>query len=479
MIKRAKEKVQLDNIMKSRLLYHKYLQKQNFKDIIQPGKLEYRRKINTLVFILFFVLIVFWFKRGQTVLTKKLKDDVDSEILQKSPKNIELKKSEKIKNFENSGKNFRLDKFTQNLFFLILIISILFLTSYMRIVSHPEANFMLNSTQNLLSQFSILYLIIYSCCILYSKSSILHWKNYEKLAKNRVKIYRRFEKLYIKSTARDNHERGKQKENSENVTPKKEDEIPDELTKNEKSEYSKLKRIVKYIVLRQEFLCPTFTPIFKEKILRDDFDFSSYLSKCIYKTINSTLDISFSTLFSFILFLFSYAIFRILVNEVYEIALMVLFSLTFFGFLVVIKYKAERIFCKLSHPLTSPYEFQVTPFDAVRNPQGNLGKIFIPFYLKEENFENFSLTKNQIVNSHEALFWLGSSKFCMKLLHFWVIFYSCWTLVFLNNYWKEIFSTVFKQILAVLSIFMYGLGIGVVLPVAIRHFSIVTNVIFF
>jgi hypothetical protein len=38
-------------------------------------------------------------------------------------------------------------------------------------------------------------------------------------------------------------------------------------------------------VLRQEFLCPTFVPVMKEAVLRDDFRFSDYLAKCFYKTI--------------------------------------------------------------------------------------------------------------------------------------------------------------------------------------------------
>lgn len=126
----------------------------------------------------------------------------------------------------------------------------------------------------------------------------------------------------------------------------------------EKAEgYAEIKKYIKFIVLRQEFLCPTFLPTIKESVLRDDFNFANYLGKCFYKTIGEVLGIRLTTLLTFVTFLFVYGLLRTFVPADYEIIVMSLFSILFFVVQFSLKVKTSNIFTELNHPLRSPYEF--------------------------------------------------------------------------------------------------------------------------
>lgn len=143
---------------------------------------------------------------------------------------------------------------------------------------------------------------------------------------------------------------------------------------------------------------------------------------------------------SFLGFLAIYSIIRIIVPEAHETSAMFVLGTGLFFVQLGIKMKTERIFSQLSHPLNSPYEFQVAPFDAVRNPKSNKDKIFTPNYLRD-GFERISVSKTNLVNSHQRLFFLSSPVFSMRLLHFTAIFQLLWIIVFLSNYSKDILQS--------------------------------------
>lgn len=470
------------------MLYHKYLQKQSFSDIIQPTKTRFNSKIITLSFLFILLLILFLFRLPKNEHNEEDQSSI-SYLFQRKEGNENKIKEENPEIFKARDK--RLNEFSQNMFFLIILISIIFIVSFTKFVEHPEANFFLDSTQNLLSQFTIIYILVNTISIVSAQGSIKTWVEYESQVKDRVQICRKFERLYIKDKSLRDYEKGreemiKKQQEEEAKHPEREvrrekeleeEEIPEGLTAKEKDEYASIKKIVKFIVLRQEFLGPTFLPAMKECFLRDDFRFCDYLSKCYYKTINEVLDLRFSTILSFLVFLLSYYLLRALIPEAYEIYAVLLISALFFSLQILLKYKAERIFANLSYPLTSPYEFQVAPFDAVRNPRMNEDKIFIPYYLRD-NFRDVRVTKKRLINSHQSLFWFSSAEFSKRILHFFLIFQISMMIIFYNNYYSDILRSKLNFSIGILVAGLFFINLGLSLPVTIRHFAIITNVIY-
>ena len=488
LIKAAKQRVQLKNIMKSRLLYHKYLQRQSFQPIINPPHNQYKYKVMSLIFTAIFLIIIFMFsslrnkiaiyleaptyiyvdKKNQNELVESsssLDDALDKENDKNSQRNSQIENEKSALAVETK----RLDAFAQNMFFVFLLIAILFLISYLKLISHPQTNYLMDSVQLLLAQFSILYIFVNLICILYMKSYIGQWMCYETMIGDRVSIYRKFERLFIKDIGR-NYTSASQANTGEGGRRVQ------GLEGEEKLEYEKLKKVVKFIVLRQEFLCPTFMPMMKELVLRDDFPFARYLGKCLYKTILEVLGFRMTTIYAFIAFLISYALIRATVPETYEVLTMTLLSIFFFSFQIAFKYKTQWIFSMLSHPLKSPYEFQVAPFDAVRNPNCNLDKIIIPNYLRN-NLRDVRISKTRLINSHQALFWASSSKFCFRLLHFCLVFQLAWIIILFANYTEELFSSWFKVILTGLSSFLFILNLCIVFPITTKNMAIISNVL--
>jgi hypothetical protein len=255
----------------------------------------------------------------------------------------------------------------------------------------------------LISEFLVVFIIVNIFAICYCEYYTKKWANFEALVPERLKIYRDFERLFI--------------EKQQN-----------QLSAGSLGEFEKKLNAIKYLVLRQEFLWPTFTPIIKESCLRDDFNFASYLSKALYKTVNQALEISTSSLLAFLLFVGFYIGLRLLVpspdaaqasasgnaDSSLEIYIMGGMSLIFFMQDTAIKLKTHSIFTKLIRSVKTPYEFTINPFDAIRNP--NYEKISVPRYLKKT--DAMYVSKRRVVNAHEALFWMGSPKLMIRFMHF-------------------------------------------------------------
>lgn len=275
-----------------------------------------------------------------------------------------------------------------------------------------------------------MYIAVYVTSIIYAKKCISEWSSIEDRIDQRVKDYRKFERLFIKDTG------GRFQQDDQYSGGSSGSGLPE----NQRKEYADLKKRVKYIVLRQEFLSPTFLPVMRESVLRDDFRFSGYLAACLFKTIQEVLQLRLTTVFSFLGFLGVYSIIRIVIPENFEVLAMFLVSLLSFFLHLGLKMKTEKIFSQLSHPLNSPYEFQVAPFDAVRNPKSNRDKIFTPNYLRD-GFQSIFVSKTKIVNSHEKLFLLSSPVFCMRLLNAILIFQLLWIIVFFSNYYRSVFKS--------------------------------------
>ena len=502
MMKKAKQAVQLKNIMKSRVLYHKYLLEESFRPVIDPSHVNPRSKLLTLLFTAVFLLLIFLFTfiRNSTIKYLTRPTMVFKTRLKSAPRGSHTSLDSPQDGSENSPRSGslesltdafwspvpgtevpakRLNEFSQNLFILLLIISILYIVSYLYMSGESDSAFILDSVILLLSQFSLFYVLVTVVCIIFAKTNIGLWLNFEANIAERVQIYRKFERMYIKEVGRNySLDQGARQSTSSNESEVSENGLSKPsggLSTAEKKEYADLKKMIKFIVLRQEFLCPTFMPIMRESVLRDDFRFADYLGKCFYKTLAQTLEMRLSTLISFLTFLMIYAGIRLVFPERWEVLAMTLLSFVFFGIQVALKYKTEVIFSQLSAPLRTPYEFQVSPFDAVRNPNSNIGKIFTPQYLKS-HFRTARATKNRLINSQEALFWLRSPVFCMRLLHFCLIFQITLMIVFWTNYYEEFLRSWLSVGMCCFSVVLYCFNLFVVFPITVKNFAIVTNV---
>lgn len=312
--------------------------------------------------------------------------------------------------------------------------SILKIFSYFGILDTFDGIILIADIDLLLSEFLVAFIIVNLLAIAYAQYYVKKWLEFEKVVPDRLKIYRDFERMFIE-----------QQQGS--------------LSSSAKKEFEKKREIIKYIILRQEFLSPTFTPIVKESAFRDDFNFAGYLSKCLYKTIGDAISMSFSTLLAFFFFIGFYVLIRCVVpgdnstdidkTSYVEIYIMGGLALLIFILQSAIRIKTHRIYGMLSHPLKTPYEFTINPFDAVRNPHSNLDKIVVPKYLRD-NFASASVSKRRVINSHEALFWLSSPKYMVKLLHFSLFVQLIWPIIFFSNYCDEL-DTPFPIIVCVIS----------------------------
>lgn len=131
-----------------------------------------------------------------------------------------------------------------------------------------------------------------------------------------------------------------------------------------------------------------------------------------------------------------------------EVYIMGGLSLIFFILQSCIKLKCFHIYTQLCHPLKTPYEYTLKPFDAVRNP--NTDKVVVPKYLRD-NFASVIYTKHRSINSHEALFWLSSPKFMTRLLHFSLTTQIIWPIIFFSNYTSSVSSSLFPLITCIAS----------------------------
>lgn len=285
----------------------------------------------------------------------------------------------------------RVQTLTMDQFIMALCISMLKISNKIPFFENLQTSIRLNDINILLSEFLVGYIIINVLAIIYAEYYCKKWTRLEQLVPEAQKIYREFERMFIKRN---------------------------QLDKTQLKEYNSTKEIIAYFILRQEFLAPTFTPIIKESCLRSDFNFANYLTKCLYRTLEKTFEFSISSLLAFFCFIGFYIMMRILVPYEYEAQLEILIMGSQSLFLMIlqlcIKIKVQTVYNQLCFPLKTPYEFVIKQFDSVRNP--NVDKEVVPKYLRD-GLKNAWVKKNRIANSHEALFWFSSNKFLVNKFH--------------------------------------------------------------
>ena len=418
---RTLDNMALDSVKENRFEYHRFLVDNQFQNVLNPDLPNFHVSIIAFIFVLCIVFVMIVCSGLRRILYHTVKKNVSN----------------------------RINEICKDMLVLLVAAGVLKVIDYFELIPVRFIVVLVNDIQLLLSEFCVLYVLVNISCIIYAQLHIAKWVEYEKYIPDRVNHYRTFERLYIESL----------------------DGILDDESK---PKYEKLKKVMKFISLRQEFLSPTFVPLLRESVLRDDFKFSDYLGKAYYKTLRSVASLRRFSLMSFLLMFFVYLIVVIVFPEKWEVFIMGILSVVFFVMMFIIKVGSQNIFYRLSRPMSSPYEFQVQPFDAVRNPYANLGKILTPYYLRS-NFENTYVSNHRLINPQDNLFLYSSPNLCLRLLHLNLFVQIIWMIIFYTNYMDEL-SSKFRMLVFWVSTILSCISMFYFFPIASRNFALITNI---
>src|SRR5262245_24144200 len=73
------------------------------------------------------------------------------------------------------------------------------------------------------------------------------------------------------------------------------------MTRAERNLLDKCQKQLDYIIMRQEFIAPTFLPAVAEAFLRDDFNFAEYLAHGLERTLFYVFNLSTASLMTAII----------------------------------------------------------------------------------------------------------------------------------------------------------------------------------
>lgn len=418
---RSIDAMTLDSVKENRFEFHRYLVHSKFHNVLDPDLPSFSRSLFGFAFVCAIACFMFICSSLKTALLKKVKMNISK----------------------------RVNEISKDLITLFVSVGVLKIVDYFQFIPIKFVVVLLNDIQLLLSMFCVLYVCVNIATIFNAQASIAEWLDYEEYIPDRVEVYRDFERLYIEN-------------------------LDGTLDEENKPKYEKLKKVMKFISLRQEFLTPTFVPLLKESVLRDDFKFSDYLGKAYYKTLREIISLRKFSLISFLIMFLIYTSIRMIFQEYAEVFVMAFLGLLFYLMMFILQKATQNIFYRLSRPLHSPYEFTVQPFDAVRNPYANMDKILTPYYLRN-NLENSFCSQTRLISAHESLFLYSSPGFCMRVLHLTIFGQIIWLIIFLTNYVYAIES----WLMLCLFVGVVGLSLFSMLrlfPRVCRNFALTTNI---
>lgn len=418
---RTLDQLALDSIKENRFEFHRFLEDKKFLNLIDPDVWNLKASLLALAFVVGICVLMMICTAMRQMLIRSVKKNISK----------------------------RINEISQDLLILLIVAALLKMVDYYRMLPFKVVIVIINDVQLLLSEFAICYIIVNAVGIFHAQLNISGWLKYETMVPDRVAIFREFERLYVES--------------SEGT-----------LEKELQGKYSLYRRVIKFMALRQEFMSPTFVPLLRDNVLRDDFRFADYLGKAYYKTMEEVISIRPFSLLSFLFMFFVYMFIRLVFSEQFEIYAMLVIAILIFGVMLAFLLSSTNIFYRLSQPLKTPYELTIQPFDAVRNPYANLDKIYTPYYLRN-NFESSLLKEKRIINCHESLFMFGSPLLMLRLMHFGVIVQIVWVIIFFSNYMFELDSS-WKIAVCGLSSLLMLINLCYLLPTTVRNMTLATNV---
>lgn len=391
----------------------------------EATKQNHYLEINILIFLLFITLL------SASYVKKYILKKVNKEIL----------------NYITS--------FTNDLFIFIFIIAVLKVVYYYNFLLSLEYISKIKQIETLLTIFILLYILIIFILLIWIYFNFKKWKILESNKYNKEGVFRDFEKSYI-------------------FLKESKPESDKERLKKNKQIYKNNLMILKYLFLRNEFINNNYTPSIKGDLLRDDFDFSLYLGKCLIKTFYNIMHINHISFITFIVFFVIYFGLQLVFNRNLEYFIFFFISMgSFFVQNVVLKH-CNIIYSMLHKKIETPYEFNILEFDALRGNNNYIANIHTPPYLRDYS-SNLKATDKSIKNPHESLFLFNNPKYITIITHFIILFQIIWVIIFYFNYFFEIKKYYLHVICLILTIFT-ATNLLAILPMTIKTLTIVSNI---
>ena len=336
---------------------------------------------------------------------------------------------------------------------LIVIDSVFQIVSYYEYLEGYKYYFDVQIVCLALLVFSLFWSLIGLIYVIIAQIYSNKWKNLEKDFVMREELRKDYETLFLNETR----------------------------TEAQTREMEILKQSLEYFLMKQEFIYPTFLPVVGEAFLREDFDFGSYLDKCIGKTVTFIFKYSYNTVFaiitiSLIWFTFTY------INGPVQFAIMMSVPVIFFIVLYTMKENLDDIYDNVISQVDTPYAISFTRFDNIRQANINLDKMKVPKYLEKEidyiqQKKKFSASLNY-PNRQEMLFWFKSPKFTARLIHLIMILEIIWMTAFCCRYYLRM-RIAEEYACAILGTMITLFNLLYFIPHNIKEYSIVSNVSMF
>ena len=254
----------------------------------------------------------------------------------------------------------------------------------------------------------------------------------------------------------------------------------DRLCKNQVDESNK-----EFGIMRKLFISNPYLPVFTERVLRPDFNFSEYLKQSVAETLIQVFSLSPLT---FILIIFQMFIWRLILTS--SNTTQTYFILTFSILLLILSVTC-LLKCKKICSALIPSEGQNLGIEYDYNSQINIP---LPNYLKSRipgpgsdlvlfSIYSLKLTCSYLFlgvypNRHQLLFWMDSFgvKLMISLIQLCILNLSLWsTLMFL--YFPSLYSSSYFQIVFLsISSLCAAVTIFFILPLWIKFLTISSSV---
>ena len=254
----------------------------------------------------------------------------------------------------------------------------------------------------------------------------------------------------------------------------------DRLCKNQVDESNK-----EFGIMRKLFISNPYLPVFTERVLRPDFNFSEYLKQSVAETLIQVFSLSPLT---FILIIFQMFIWRLILTS--SNTTQTYFILTFSILLLILSVTC-LLKCKKICSALIPSEGQNLGIEYDYNSQINIP---LPNYLKsripgpDSDLVLFSIYSLKLTcsylflgvypNRHQLLFWMDSFgvKLMISLIQLCILNLSLWsTLMFL--YFPSLYSSSYFQIVFLsISSLCAAVTIFFILPLWIKFLTISSSV---
>ena len=91
------------------------------------------------------------------------------------------------------------------------------------------------------------------------------------------------------------------------------------LNREQRKNFQACQTQLKYFLLRQNFILPSYLPIIRESILREDFNFAGYLTLCLEKGLEFVFKISTATIVSILVVVQYWAGIASIKNDLLEV----------------------------------------------------------------------------------------------------------------------------------------------------------------